>query len=408
MPDYSGKFQYCDANGAALAQGACRVGFDEDSFTATPASGAVITFDLGDVDVLAAGEWEARLSLYTGKQLVLGQFGAAFDRMTAELSAAWRDRTVKCLLLEDLREVARYNGTVAVAQAAARPAEIRIYQSNLAVLPAAGAAFQWRLADIDSFAFDERTYTAVLESSGRRITFSKLAKKTDEFVQKLGVTLETMRKRSAGTLRKVFPFLDAERVQQLLRIMPEGRSVRVSSLAAVHPKLPAAVLAGVEAAARPYFDALSSRAAKDSVMAGFKFVMSDGDASDEDDEAEEGAALRASDGEQEQSVFWWFFFPLPNNLLAWEAGTGSGRATYFFRGSETSAADLTRGLALVNFRREPVYLPDESLERQPRYHRYAIGARKLPELRALRAGFAGRAVHSSIEEWTAQVRSIAG
>ena len=40
----------------------------------------------------------------------------------------------------------------------------------------------------------------------------------------------------------------------------------------------------------------------------------------------------------------------------------------------------TRGLALVNFRREPVYLPDESLEQEPRFRRYAIGCRKLADL----------------------------
>jgi hypothetical protein len=60
----------------------------------------------------------------------------------------------------------------------------------------------------------------------------------------------------------------------------------------------------------------------------------------------------------------------------------------------------------VNFRREPVYLPDESLDRQPRYHRYAIGARKLPDLRALRGAFLGRAIHSAPEEWAEQAAKI--
>src|SRR5436190_10480168 len=73
---------------------------------------------------------------------------------------------------------------------------------------------------------------------------------------------------------------------------------------------------------------------------------------------------------------------------------------------EDAVATLTRGLALVNFRREPVYLSDDSLQQQPRYHRYAIGCRKLPDLRALRAAFAGRAIHSSVENWTAQVDTI--
>ncbi len=107
----------------------------------------------------------------------------------------------------------------------------------------------------------------------------------------------------------------------------------------------------------------------------------------------------------------WFFFRLAENVAAWEASTGSGRATYFFRMApafETAAAALTRGLALVNFRREPVYLPEDSLAAQPRYHRYLIGCRKLPALRALRVAYLGRAIHSDLEAWSAQVAALLG
>ena len=75
---------------------------------------------------------------------------------------------------------------------------------------------------------------------------------------------------------------------------------------------------------------------------------------------------------------------------------------------EAAVTHPTRGLALVNFRREPVYLPDDLLERQPRYHRYAIGCRKSPDLHGLRAALLGRAIHSSIETWTTQVRACSG
>ena len=56
-----------------------------------------------------------------------------------------------------------------------------------------------------------------------------------------------------------------------------------------------------------------------------------------------------------------------------------------------------------NFRREPIYLPDDSLTLQPRYHRHAIACRKIPELRRLRASFLGRAIHTSLAAWQKQV-----
>ena len=55
-----------------------------------------------------------------------------------------------------------------------------------------------------------------------------------------------------------------------------------------------------------------------------------------------------------------------------------------------------------------MYLSDESLEQTPRFHRYAIGARKLPDLRRLRAAYAGRAIHSSLEAWGSQADTILG
>jgi len=52
----------------------------------------------------------------------------------------------------------------------------------------------------------------------------------------------------------------------------------------------------------------------------------------EEDEAVYAAApAEAPETKQEgPPLFFWFFFPLPGARVAWEATTGSGRATYFF------------------------------------------------------------------------------
>src|ERR1051326_749945 len=99
MPAYSGKFQYTGEHGENLNQGPCQVSFDQETCVVTPAGGT----------------------------LTLKQFGAAFTNMAGELLAAWRDRTVQCMLLEDLEETGRYQGAADGA-----PGEIRIFKSNLA------------------------------------------------------------------------------------------------------------------------------------------------------------------------------------------------------------------------------------------------------------------------------------
>ncbi len=374
MPQYSGKFQYGEQTGP------CQIAFETETCIITPGSGPPIAFDLGDVDRVAPGEWDMTLTLYTGGVLQLRQFGSAFSRMQEELLAAWRDRTVQCLLLEDLEEVARFD-----AAANGAPSQIRLYGSNLAALPISGDPTQLRLADVDSVVFDEATYSVILQTASSRLVISKLAKKTEEFREKLAATLDAIRTRTAGVLHETFPFLNPGELQRLVTIMPEGRSVAGTALSGIHPKLPDALIArAVDENLKPYFDELRKRSTG-AWSAGFKFTRPD--------EQEEG----------EETLFFWFFLPFAGkDMLAWEATTGSGRATYSFRAG-TAVEQLTRGLTLVNFRREPVYLSDESLDRQPRYHRYAIGARKLADLRSLRAAFIGRAIHSSVEEWTQQL-----
>jgi hypothetical protein len=414
MPAYSGKFQYLDASGAVssavLSQGPCQFRFDKETAILTPASGLPIAFDLGDVDRAVKHDWDFELTLFTGRRIQLRQFGAPFSTMSEELVAAWRNRAVRCLLLEDLEELARYSATTGL-NGPGIPAEIRIYKSNIAVLPLDGPAIQWRLAEVDAVTFDEATYTVTLESAGERLSIAKLAMKTDEFRGNLDGALADLHTHQAEVLHTAFPFLDPDRLQQLLQAMPEGRSVPLASLGAIHAKLPdALVTKAVDEHLRPYFDALRKRSASDSVMTGFKFIRPDEEKSgEESDQPETEESAPDADGKEEkQALFFWFFFPLPAGPVAWEATTGSGRATYFFDAPppvDRAIAHLTRGLALVNFRREPVYLSDESLEREQRFRRYAIGCRKLPDLRTLRAAFRGRAMHTSLEAWSTQVEA---
>ena len=344
------------------------------------------------------------MCLYTGHTVVLRQFGAPFSDMAREFLAAWRDRTVRCLLLEDLDEIARYNGT-----ANGTASELRIFKSNLAVLPLAGAPMQWRLAEIDALRFDDAAWQIVAESGGERLVLGRLAKKTDEAWGTLSGALDLLHTGVAGALHDVFPFLGPEPLRRLQALMPEGRSAALPDLAAIDPRLPDALIArAVDAALRPYFDALRARAVGP-LFAGFKFIRADGTETGASETGDDPAPEPPSASSDEAPLFFWFFFPLPGNLAAWEATTGTSRATYFFKtGGDLAQAvrRITRGLALINFRREPVYLSDHFLEQLPKFRRYAIGARKLPDLRALRAAYAGRAMHTSLEEWTAQVAAI--
>lgn len=453
MPTFSGKFQYQNPDGSPLEGGPCRVTFEEESFTLTPTSGPPIAFDLGDIDVFTPCDYELTLSLYTGQRLVLSQFGKVFQNLSHDLLEAYRQRLVQCLLLEDLEEVSRFDGFAQLRSPAAgrsfsSPAELRLYKSNLAVLPTQATGLQWRLAEIDNVQFDAAAYAVSIRAGEETLLVTKLAKRTGEFRQRIEEGIAEITEKAAQATHELLPFLTPDQFQQAAALMKEGQAASLARLQGVHPKLEQALIQNVvDAALKPYFDALLAHTPAGAMYAGFKFIR------EEDRQEPEAAAQESSEAveepapagqeapaeeaiagatEEKEPILHWFFFPLaarpgaghPPNLVAWEATSRGGRATYFFRlvppeqapqledpsraGALVDAAvrQLNRALLLLNFRREPIYLSDEKLELQPRYRRYAIACRKLPELRRLRASFLGRAIHTSPEAWQKQVESF--
>jgi hypothetical protein len=460
MPAFSGKLQYLNPDGSALQAGPCRVSFEAETLTLTPSSGAPLALDFGDIDVFVPGEYELALTLYTGKKILLNQFGKTFQNLCHDLLEAYRKRLLQCLLLEDLEEITRFDGTVRLespARTFSSPAELRLYKSNLAVLPTQATGLQWRFADIDAVSFDETTWSVTAEAGDERLTLTKLAKRTEEFRERLTTATVELAQQGAETVHGMFPFLSPDQFQQAAVLLKEGRAASLAKLRALHPKTEQALTTNVvDAKLKPYFDSLLAHVPGGNYYAGFKLLRKDEDQPEKEEEAptgeaednnpetagaepggEEAAETTADPGaeagteEEAQPILHWFFLPLaakpgakfPGNLVAWEATSRSGRATYFFRLVppeqaaqlqdasksaaliETAIRQLNRAIVLLNFRREPIYLPDDSLLLQPRFRRYAIACRKLPDLVRLRSSFLGRAIHTTPAAWQKQFES---
>lgn len=443
MSDFQGKFQYLAKDGAVAQEGSFRLHFDKQTLTLTPERGAALVFDLGDLDAVIAGDWEIRLPVYTGRTLALRQLGKTYDNLAHDLAEAYRNRAVQCMLLEDMGEIARFTGTFETSgsQPASGPAEIRLYKSNLAVLPAAEKSFQWRLADIDDVEFDAASYQVTLQSGSERVKFTRLAKQTEEFAAELWEAMNALAAQTTETLHGMLPFLDPDQLQSCAALLREGRSASLAKLAAIHKQIPTALAANaVDRDLKPYYDKLVALSTSSMAYVGFKLIRpedaggttaSGADAPDSDPASDEASGDAPDADAAAPETLYWFFFPLvqpesskPANVVAWEASSRSGRATYFFRlvdGADAarladperaaSAVDsairrLNSVLAMLNFRRRPIYLSDDELAIDPRFHRYAIAARRLAEVREVRASFLGRALHSSPEAWQAQVEGI--
>ncbi len=199
-----------------------------------------MAFDLGDIDAVSPGEFDARLTLYTGHDLRLLRFGKSYQDLVRQLLEAYRDRLVTCLLVGDLDEVTRFTGRVDLdspAHACAGPAEIRLYESNLAVLPDAATGFQWRLADLTAVEFDQAAYTIVLSRQGERLTIGRLAKRTGELADRVRSRITALNERTARTLHALFPFLSPGEFVRVAGLMHDGGCAAVPDVGAIHPSI---------------------------------------------------------------------------------------------------------------------------------------------------------------------------
>jgi len=447
MPDYRGNYQLSSA--ARSASGTCAVSFDEERLVLAPETGAGLAVDLGDIDSFTPGDWELSVRLYSGTMLKLLRFGKAFPNLQRELMDAWRQRMTKCLLLGDLKELARLDGFAQLESSELRfssPAEIRLYETNLAVLPVSAPAVQWRLAEVDFSDFDEETCTFGLRSGQERLLLTRLARRTAEFRETYRHTTDELTRRTADLVRRLFPFLDPGAVRETAALMREGRSAAVSRLSAIDPRIIASLETNsVDSRMKPYFERLSGLAMPGGVFTGFKLIRpeeeeygspgtgeADGEA-DGEPIADQGGGTPGDSGdvELEDVLNWYFFVPRsrshpdrPANLVAWEATNRGGRATYFFRlvpetdaglladpAKATAAIEdgirmINKALLVLNFRREPIYLPSATIESNVRYYRYAIACRRIPALRRLRESFVCRILHTSVEAWEGKVAAV--
>ncbi len=458
MNSFSGKFEYLDPAGSIVQNGACSFTIDGADFRLIPETGPALAMDLGDIDVFSPGDYRISLKLYTGNAIVLSRLGKTFQNLCRDFQEAYHRRLLQCLLLEDLEEIARFDGFIQLdlsGDAFSGPAQLRICRSNLAILPDATRGLHWRLSDIESIDFDEAAYRLELRSGNERIIITKLAKRTREFLDCLKSAIHNLSENNAVILRSLFPFLSPDQFMQLAGLMKEGHAIEVSGLEAVHPGIkPVLIEKTVCPSMKPYFDFLEKRLPVNAgLYTGFKMIRPEGlndtagDVSDEisdngnerkipkEPEERNNAALDAAPEENvdcQPQVLHWFLFPLstnsdpkaPANVVAWEATSHSGRATYFFRIPPSGVNDkamnpvkaidtvestihlLNSALVLINFRREPIYLSDDLLASQLSYRHYAIACRNLPVLRELRASYIGRAIHTTLEEWQKQAGDV--
>ena len=348
-------FQLVDATGSVRQAGDGEAVIGDDALSVGPA-----TISWLDADRLTAADYRIELHLWPEGRLVLRQLGRRFDTFAHELRRVRNQARVAGMLAHGVTMPDVYDGAVLAPDA--RPAELQVYDTHVAVVPADDDPWQVPLGAVTSVREEREPPGITLVTPAGLTTLRRLGRQRDACL-------------AAITERR-----EAQR-QMLAELTGEARFSDGRGLGPAEVRDFTRLVEGFAAPERvPCARTLLSAATADARI-GFVQLL------DPDRERLQPAEPLPSN--------WAVFLLVPVGVsTVLEMLAGPSAATYVFR-EEIEA--VNRDLQLLHFRRAPLALSEEQAAiTTDNPHRLAL--RKLEPLRRLRSAMVARIVHN--ERWS--------
>ncbi len=412
--EFKARFSLLDVNNTEADGGEARLTMDAASLGLTGPRGKTRYIPLRDILETRAAEYTVIIALSTSEKLTISQLGHDFENFQRELSQRIRDLTLTDLLMQEPLKMGELHAAyryidAAGAEKQAGNCELRIYQTALIVVPELNIPMRLTFSEISAVINESYSVEIQTENSGKYI-FTQLGRDLEPLTSVLGEQIRSMDLQVQALVKELMPGARMPAIRTLATLMKEGRAARRKDIEAVGPGLWAQLelqLTGADGGDE------------------YSFLKSIGQAQDICIGVKRG--LKADEGN-----YLWFLVPVfdtdptkPGNAVIMEAisAEGESRATYVFRmvsrkdypsfktigELQSQMADFIRtvnhALIAINFRREPIYLTDEMLVR-PQYEKYRYSIARIPELRALRRLYIGRVMHSTQEQWRADIKDV--
>lgn len=436
-------YSMSDSEGRQAGSGEAKARLDAETLAVAPATGESLTVSLRDIVGLSSADYAMNIMLSSGHRISLSRLGRACDDFTREMSSARDEVLLKEMLLHEKilkgGVKGQYQQLRGGVESGKGPCEVRVYETGLVLLPFGGDPARIPFSWISAVADQDYRLTVDTER-GDRIVLSMLGREFDPLKKALADAMNDLSTRSQAAVRELLPLADSSAVWKVAKLMKDGRAARRADLDAVSPKLWPDLEKRLESAGMgKEYGILKAMARQDRLCLGYKKGLVEGDeylwllAPVYGEGGKPGNAIimeatrvNREDAAPEDEAE----APAEPQETAPEEGenagvpvteSGEGKATYVFRivgrkeypGMDREALDMAADAAIrrindcmlgINFRREPIYLPEETL-RKPAYVHYLFSVRRLPELRELRELFVGRVIHSNAAQWQKDLQS---
>lgn len=397
------------------ASGECKAQLYPESIRIAPPFGEMIQIPFRWISSCNSEKYRLKLALHTGEEIVISALGRSHDDFLRNAVRLRNELILKDMLMEEKERDMRARALCTIhgsdgAMTLQGECELRLYETALVVMPDAGAPFRFRYSEIASVSQFGYSLEVVMEG-GERLSLKEMGRLHEPFARGLASAINGLQGKVLGLISGLFPSADPASLYAVARLMREGKAAKMSDIIDISPQLWTQLEINLERTGiSEEYNFLKSIAREGKICIGVK----------------EGLGR---DGEGEE-IYIWFLVPIygspavGGNAIAIEASSpeGSGRATYLFRmvprneypnmGTEMldAACDraidaINKAMIDINFRREPIYLPDKRLY-EPAYQKYLYAANSLPPLKFLRTAFIGRVFHVNPEQWRSEIKSI--
>ncbi|MBC7254240.1 MAG: hypothetical protein H5T72_09770 [Actinobacteria bacterium] len=411
----SASYSLNDETEQITAKGDAQVKLEEENISLLPKFGEPLFFSLRDILEIFEGDYKIHLALTSKEKLTIFNLGYKYEDFLRVLSRLRNEILLKDMLMhETLRKSGAEAEFIYFDEAGNEKqrgkCEPRLYETAIVLIPEKGELVRIPYSYILEIRAED--FTLVITTDfGEKFIFSKMGKQFDPFTKTLSDLINELSLKVQSSLKELLPNAEPSIIRRAARFMKEGKAAKRSDLESISPELWVELEKKLEAVGiKVEYEFLKSLAQKDKMCIGLKRGL-----------------LGDLTGE-----YIWFLIPIystnpnePGNAIAMEAisGEGGGKATYFFRivsrkdyPNFKNIEDLHKEvdnfikrinhcMLAINFRREPIYLPDEKLEK-PQYQKYRFAIAKIPALQQLRQLFIGRVIHSSPEQWEKDVMDL--
>lgn len=434
----AGNFILTDEKSTVKNQGETKVTLDENYLTLTVDFGEPLMFSYSDMINIQDQDYKIEIEFTSKEKITLTHMGYQYEDFLFQLFKLRNQQLLKYLLMQEslLQDgfEAQYASTSPNQPTQNGKCEIRLYETALLVLPQKNQPLRLPYCYISQIAKGDYKLT-ITDENQQKIELTQLGGNFDPMAKGLSDAYNKMITRSQETIKELIPEVDPLVIRKIASQMKDGRAAKrkdIQTLSSIiWPRLTNKIK---EANLKSEYDFLNSLSMQDQECVGIK---------------------RGLMGDLTGSYIW-MLFPLSDpssgklsNTVAMEAfnfqnsqqedqlpsdqepeieettqnlHTNATGATYFFKimqqnqfantsenehesGLADFIASINRAMIDINFRREPIYLSDEQLQ-STKYTQYRFAIQNIPSLKLLRSLFIGRAIHSSLEQWKANVSSL--